>query len=351
MKIRKPWLRIAGLFLSGLIIVLAGCGTVKTYPSKARELPDTIGTKLSVGDTRQKVHSLLGEPLIVNKSLGLEVYRLSGRDINIDLIIYLPIPLPSPYKVIASALILYDEADQIKEIAVDAMTDDYYDARHAQLQFCSFRISTGGYQFFNNDIACAKPETLTGPPITLNELSNKTGQAGACSVVFLMGECPMEQILIDGSQVADLSPAGAECRLRNPDQHWNKMAETLPPETYNELALMREQRKPKFNWTFIKNNISPGTHRLLVRQTTHVKERDFESAFDCVSGDTVYVELDASKVWHSHWLKPWFELEGELAVSKTPSRKQIERAGGLSPILWHKGEWYDQSTLSGSVRQ
>jgi len=339
MEMRKVRRVIVGLIYFGFVFVLSGCGTISTYPTDVRNTPDDVRAKLSIGDTRQKVRSILGDPLIDARSHGVEAYLRTGRDLDIALAGILPLPVPGK-KVTLGALVVYDDQEKIKYREVDVMTDNLSEADEKGYQFCSLRISAGGYHFFNNDVACAKPETLIGPPISLDELSNETGQAGVCSVVFLMGECPMEIISIDDSQVADLSPAGFECRLRDPNLYWARMQEKLPPETYDRIALMHDQRKPKFNWTFIKMNISPGTHHLLVRQTTHVKERDFDNVFDCVSGDTVYVELDANKVRHSHWWSPWLELEGGLVVSKTPSRKQIERAEGLSPILWHKGRWY-----------
>ena len=321
MKIRKPWLRIAGLLLSGLIIVLAGCGTVKTYPSKARKLPDTVGEKLSVGDTRQKVRSLLGEPLIDNKSLGLEVYRLTGRDTNVDLAPLFPIPLPSPYKVTAGALILYDEADKIKDIAVDAMTDDYYGDRDTQLQFFSFRISAGGYRFVNTPASGSdEPHTLIGPPISWAELSQKSVQEGKCSLVLLMSECPMEIISLDNKKIADLSPAGAECGGFDSTKNYHF-------------------------WTFIQKNISPGTHSLVVRQKTRIEDHNFKANFECKGGETIFAELDVDVdykpvfVFGVRWSSEKL-IDGELSVSNSPPQKYITTKSRLSPILWHKGEWY-----------
>lgn len=321
MKYRKPWLLIAGLLLSGLIIVLAGCGTVKTYPSEARELPDTVGTKLSVGDTRQKVRTLLGKPLIVNESLGLEVYRVTGRDTEIDLIIYLPIPSPSPYKVTASALILYDEADKIKDMAVDAMADSYYYARDTQLQFFSFQISAGGYRFVNTPAAGSdEPHTLIGPPISWGELSQESVQEGKCSLVLLMSECPMEIILLDNKKIADLSPAGAECGGFDSTENFHL-------------------------WTFIQKNISPGAHSLVVSQRTRIEDHDFKADFECKSGETIYAELDVDVdykpvyVFGIKWGSEKF-IDGELSVSNSPPQNNITSKSGISPILWHKGEWY-----------
>lgn len=327
MVMRKSRLQITGLLLSGLIIVLAGCGTVKTYPSKARELPDTVGTKLSVGDTRQKVRTLLGEPLIVNKSLGLEVYRLTARDIDVDMVLLpIPIPSPSPYKVTAGALILYDEVDKIKDIAVDAMTEDYYDARETQLQFCSFRISAGGYRFVNTSASgCDEPHTLIGPSISRDELSQKKPPAGKCSLVLLMNECPMEIVSLDNMQIADLSPAGAECGGFDSTENYHF-------------------------WTFIQKNISPGAHSLVVRQRTRIKDHDFKANFECKSGETIYAELDVDVeykpvyVFGVKWGSEKY-IDGELSVSNSPPQNHITSKSVLSPILWHKEKWYGPPTI------
>lgn len=300
---------IAGLIFSGCVFIVSGCGTVYTSPTDVRNVPDLVSAKLSIGDSRQKVRSILGDPLVDAQSHGVEVYRLSGRDLNIFLA---PIPVPFPgEKATVGVLIVYDESDKIKDIAEDIMD-----------KFFPFRITAGGFRFVNYIYAGpSDPETLIGPPLSWDALSKKVVREGRCSLVLLMGECPMEIISLDNERIADLTPAGAEC-------------DGLESEYFG---------------AYIEINIAPGKHRLKVSQRTRVKDRDFESVLDCEDGDRVYVELRAKTVRRASWSMN--QLEGDLAVSKVPLNKHIIGATGLSPILWHRGEWYGPTNPNGSASQ
>lgn len=299
MEIRIVWRKFARLACSGFVFILSGCVIIPIHQTEVRNLPDELGVKLSVGDTREKVRNILGEPLIDARSLGLEVYRQSGSDIGIALI---PIPIPGPIneRVMVKIVVLYDETDKVKEIGAYAT---------------NLRESVGGYRFIDYEYdSIGKLDSLLGPPVSWDELTQLSVPKDKCSLVLLMGECPMEIVSLDNRQIIDLSPAGIECGLAG----------------------------SKYFSAFVKKDITPGTHRLLVRQTTQVEESDFDSVFDCASGEAIYVELDASIVRHAHWWTPSFELEGDLVISKTlpRTRKQIERTQGLSQILWHNGRWY-----------
>jgi hypothetical protein len=201
------------------------------------------------------------------------------------------------------------------------MTCDLYDARDTQLQFFSFRISAGGYRFVNTPASGSEePHTLIGPAISWGELSQKSVQEGKCSLVLLMGECPMEIISLDNKQIADLSPAGAECGGYDSTENFHF-------------------------WTFIQKDISPGAHSLVVRQKTRIEDYDFEANFECKSGETIYAELDVDVdykpvyVFGVKWGSEKF-IDGELSVSNSPPHEFINSESGISPILWHKGEWY-----------
>jgi outer membrane protein assembly factor BamE (lipoprotein component of BamABCDE complex) len=122
MGITTTWLRITGLISSGLVFILAGCGMATVHESEVWKIPDEVRTKLSVGDTRNEVRTLLGEPSIDARNLGLEAYLFKGRNVFIPWVIY-PAPLPLPgAEATAGVLILYDEDDKIKDIAVDGMS-------------------------------------------------------------------------------------------------------------------------------------------------------------------------------------------------------------------------------------
>ena len=71
---------IAGLIPSGFVVGLSGCATGHGvwHRTEIRNLPDELLTKFSLGDTRQKVRHILGDPPIdarVSRLLLCPVWR------------------------------------------------------------------------------------------------------------------------------------------------------------------------------------------------------------------------------------------------------------------------------------
>jgi len=129
----------------------------------------------------------------------------------------------------------------------------------------------------------------------------------------------MELVSLDNEQIVDYSPAGADCgRLGR-----------------------------AYFGRYIRKHITPGSHRLMVRQVTDVRDRDFKAEFECEDGETIYAELDVDDVWGG-----WKEIiDAKLAISNSPLKKHIiitPEKPGLFPILWHKGEWYGPPTSNSS---
>lgn len=293
---------IAGVILSGFIFILSGCGTISTHPTDVRNLPDEVRAKLSIGDTRQKVRSILEAPLVDARSLGVELYRQTGRDIDIDLP-GVPLPMPVPgQKVIAVVLVAYDEHDVVEEIATDLWIPGYS---------LDFWITAGGYSFVN--IYDNEPKTLLAPAITYEEFAGLAATEEECALVLLMGECPMEEVSLDKSPIIDLSPAGGYCDY---DSAWVR-------------------REHNYYGAFIRRNITPGSHRLNIHQKT--KHGEFETVFKCEPGETVYAELEASNTVPDAWYG--VRLEGEISISKNPTKNVLDM-GMLLPVIWHQGKWY-----------
>jgi hypothetical protein len=293
---------LAGLMYRAFVVVLAGCaaGHGVWHRTEARNLPDELAVKLSVGDSRQKVRQALGEPLLDARKLGVELYRKSGRDIDYDwaLIIYVPVVTPHPgQKVIVFVMVAYDEHDLVKEVETD-----FWIPGHS----LGFWISVGGYSFANSYYN--EPETILAPPVTWDELSKTPVTDGRCALVLLMGECPMEEIVLDDSKIIDLSPAGGWCASQF---EWQRRKENY------------------FYDAFIRKNIVPGNHRLSVRQRT--MHGNFETAFECESGRTVYAELKAGNVEPGPIRQS--RLQGAISISKNP-RERVLDAESFYRILW-----------------
>ena len=118
----------------------------------------------------------------------------------------------------------------------------------------------------------------------------------------------MEKVSLDHKQIADLAPAGKFC------SHYAN----------NNLY-----------GTFLRRNIASGNHRLNINQAE--RRSKFETVFECDSGETVYAELDAVDSYENH--------EGSISISNTPTENIMEM-GHLSPILWHRGVWYTESSTA-----
>jgi len=297
---------IIGLIFSGFVIALSGCasGEGVWHRTETRHLPDELRTKLSVGDTRKKVHQVLGEPLLDARKLEVELYRKSGRDIDYMWVwvFYAGVALPAPgQKVIVFVMVSYDERDLVKEI-----TTDFWIPGHSH----DYWATAGGYAFVNSYYN--EPETILAPPFTWRELTDKPVDGNRCTLVLLMGECPMEQISLDATNIIDLSPAGGWCG-------WDRW----------------EQREHSLYGAFLKKEIAPGSHNLSIRQKT--KKGNFGVNFSCEAGETVIAELQASHTADSTF--PNLRLQGEISISKNPIKNPLD-IDALHPIIWHQDTWY-----------
>jgi hypothetical protein len=296
---------ITGLILSGFVFILSGCGGVHGvwHRTDVRNLPDELEIKLSVGDTRRKVRDTLGNPSLDVKNIGVELYRKSGRDIDYewDWVIYPMPPLPTAgQEVIVFVIVAYDDHDIVKEIKTN-----FWIPGHSH----DFWSTVGGYTFANSHYN--EPETILAPPVTWNELARMPATGVGCTLILLMGDCPMEKVSLDTSIIIDLSPAGGWCGTNT----WQK-------------------RENNFYGTFVKMDIAPGSHRLDIRQKTH--HGNFGTNFTCEEGETVLAELKANNTVPDTWPR---RLQGAVSISKNPVANLLD-IDVLYPIIWHKDKWY-----------
>ena len=110
---------ITGLIISGFVLALSGCVGVFPIVETDDQKPGEARVNPSRGDTRQKVHSILGDPLIEVQSIGVEIYIQSGRVKDIETIHLVPHPIPivmpHPWKEGSIyTLVVYDEYDAVK---------------------------------------------------------------------------------------------------------------------------------------------------------------------------------------------------------------------------------------------
>jgi len=275
-------------------------------------MPAEAERKLSPGDTRQQVRSLLGHPLIDSQRLGVEVYQLTGRDTDVLWgPPYIPIPFPGN-KVRAVMLVVYDDRNIVKDIA-SGLWEYGYKGGERVLAGTKFWISAGGFSFANL-VPHSPPDTLVGPPIAPEELTTAPITGDKCALILLVTDCPMQKTSLDNSLIANFFPA--HCYPGKP-----------LISKYDSIYGM-----------FIRKEIVPGRHVLSVHQRFPYGE--FEKTFVCSQGETLYAQLEAQIIVKDRL--SWggkYQLEGSIMLNKSAPRS-IVKDNKLRPILWHKGLWY-----------
>ena len=200
---RKSCLSLISIFCIGVIFSLHGCALGTLHHSELRDLSEEVHAAVTIGAAREEVRSTLGIPLLEAKQGGVEVYRQAGADIGYVMAIW-PVPWPFPANTVTGyILVAYDERGSVKDVAGDFWAPTGYPAKR------DLWITAGGYHFIN--IWQNPPQTLLGPAISWDELARSTFPKSQCRLVLVMGECAMERISLDETQIADLSPAGDYC--------------------------------------------------------------------------------------------------------------------------------------------
>lgn len=290
------------------VFMLSGCGNLGPIrDASVRSKPAEIQLKLSPGDTRQEVRTLLGQPLIDSRRLGLEMYRLTGTDLDIHLFYFVPVPLPGK-DVTVRVLVVYDDHDIVKDIASGLW--DYSDRPGERW------INAGGFSLLNT----YPPSILVGPPLSQEELAPAPITDGRCVLYLLLNDYFMGEVSLDGNLFVDLKGF--------PRDYWNE-------SDFKKYAA--------FNGLFLRKEIAPGPHVLSHRLRYPVGE--FERTFVCSQSETLYAQLDVKKITHNNWwwsLWGFPRLEGSITVNKSAPRSVLE-SNKLRPVLWSHGEWFSDS--------
>jgi len=311
---------ITRLIAFGLVFVLSSCVAIKVKDADIRHLPGELKATLSRGDTRQKVRSVLGEPLVYSQSLGVEVYQASGEDLYF--------PLRVDYPVHAATLVTYDDNELVEELATGLW--------QLNSDVDVFRITASGFSVVNVS-RFVPPETLLAPPVHWESLTAEQANKDECMLVLLMGQFPMEAISLDGEEIADLSPAGSyvyefEGMPEFPHYVYIEHMEKLIYIHERSSVDMRNLSK-----AFIQRAIPPGVHTLSVRVTSSA---DLETMFECKRGEAVYAELSVKAARLTKKPLPKVIIDGSIVLSKSPPDSMIQMTE-LQAILWHNGAWID----------
>jgi len=220
----------------------------------------------------------------------------------------LPVPFPGD-KFSVFTLVVYDENEVVKDIAADLWSHGSVGETWGD----NYVITAGEFSFIN--IVNSKPDTILGPQISWQDLAGMTVPERSCSLVLVMGDCPMEQVSLDTKLIADLSPAGDYCVLNMGS----------PP------------RKRHLFGTFIQKIIPEGSHRLSIHQGAG--HSDFEADFECAAGETIYAEIEVQP-WGSSWYDG--HIAGSISIKKSIPNNVVEM-DKLRQILWRQDRWYGPS--------
>lgn len=288
-----------------LIFALSGCFNVGAlHETRVRSEAAEVATQLSPGDTRQKVRSVLGEPLIDARDWRLELYQKQGTDIDWGLY-GTPIPVPVPgNQFILDVMVVYDESDLVTEVVLGTWETGSGGSRLDAGDFSLIRH--GGFS----------AATLLGPPMSWDELAAATPRPGTCSLILVMDRCPMPWVHLDKKFLANPDPDAQVC---------DADAVRYARSTYNELV-----------GTFLWTEVEPGDHLLTVN-TLHGDP--VKTTFRCESGESVYARLENYRRVPSKKFSDEWSLQATVAISRsTPN--DIEEPGGIRPILMDNGRWY-----------
>lgn len=301
MNIRYVKLIIAGVALSVFIFLLVDCAPIATIPTELRNMPIEVRSNISPGDTREKVYSVLGKPLIDAIKLGAQVYQNSDSDIQFDLFFpFFPHGMSAVYML---TVVTYDENELVKDLKIGLWYSNSPDELDLYLD---------GFSFLG--ISTNRPDTLLGPPVSSRELVKSSVPDKGCTLIVLFSECSMAKISLDKVRIIDLVFTPYYCR---------------PGLDQSEL------RNHEYYGTYIKKEIDKGVHKIEMSKGRWDKK--FESNFECKHGEIIYTEFKA----HGCEKVPWHGIEpiGKISVYKSFPESSIE-GDTWQPILWHEGKWY-----------
>lgn len=295
-----------------LILTLHGCGPpYPSIPSSVRDTYTKTEDLISPGDNRNEVQSLLGKPLIDARELGVEVYRIDGRDIAFALPLPLFVPGPGEHVTLV-AIVLYDDNERVIEIKTDMWASGY--KRFGE----PFTLLAKDYLFVY--VIGKLPDTLLGPNISVEELARSQFPEDSCTIVALLGEYPISSVSVNDVVIADFRGASYNC---------------------DHVSNRCDIRNPSLYGTFIRRPIIPGSYRISL--TTLGSEKIYRN-IECKQGEVVFVSLKIEDiVQHVRPLEEGFPsslaVKGSIEISDSPLDSSIDRSN-LRQILWHDGMYY-----------
>jgi hypothetical protein len=286
-------LRVIGLAAGG-VVVLGGCaGEIPVHESSVPKQFEQATAAITIGETdRAALQQLLGEPWVSSEYWQFELFRLSGRDVDL-LITFAPFPLPFGYTTNEEErylLVQYDANGKVSAFATSTSGDFGYDP-----QIGALIVSIG--------VQGQRPDVFVSPQRRDEYLATQRG-GDHCSVL--------------------VACRGDLCFNYNPGLIVDRGESLKLPKALLGKCWLTPLILP------------PGRHRLEATSTGMYKLQA-ETEFSCTAGDLVYVALgltlDEAEARKQHWFVK-VPLNSAFSVSH-------ERPEGsdLRMLIWRDGTW------------
>jgi hypothetical protein len=276
------------------VVALAGCGgEMRVHDSSVPKQFEQAAMAITLGETdRAALRQLLGQPWVSSEYWQFELFRLSGRDVDL-VVTFVPLPVPFMYttdKEERYLLVQYDTNGKVSAFATSVSGDFGHDPQVGEV------IVFIGVQG-------QRPDVFVSPQRRDEYLATQRG-GDYCSVLV---SCP-----------------GDLCFNYNPG---------LIVDRGESLKLSKALLGKYWLTPLI---LPPGRHRLEATATGMYKLQA-ETEFSCTAGDLLYValdlKLDEAQARKQHWS---FRVPLNSAFSVSHDRHE---GSDLPLLIWRDGTW------------
>jgi len=320
---------------------LTGCATDVQVgkPTIDIELVETQAAGIVPGrSNRADVHALLGEPWLANEPLGVEVYRLEGKQRNMA-VVFAPYPVPLPFfsdKLQVYTLVSYDA-----EGSVAAKASEYVQA--AMPDRPTLILQAGDLEFVHQP-----PDTLS---VSLDHyLRALAGHAMAPACTLLIG---CDGIRLEDADDQAICASAAGLHVDEGKRQGLLLARDVIPlrppaspeacrESGGRYGVFWGQSLDKCLYRLRLIHplaLTPGHHTL--RFSSGLFDRGLTAELDCEAGQVTVAELGGEflkciKLGQSTWRN-----RDELATAGTVSFRPHDPAadGKLRVIIYQDDQW------------
>jgi hypothetical protein len=296
-----------------LVCLLSACGFMPIHS----EIPDRLENyqiQIIQGEsTRNEVHERIGEPLIYDKQLQFEIYRVaSGREAAV---LFAPIPVwIDTEKVSIYALIIYNDNNIVESVDWDV----YQTGGGSRLGFMggydwrSARLEAGGFNFIAAKEGAGQQQRiiLLAPASKTREFLHAAPSSDKCAVNIFFKDTDFYMEYFLDSELIGQTP------LLSPLWEWG-----------HHIYIYS---------LFSKVLVGEGVHE--IRLTTSFKPPEFRRKFSCRGGSSLYIYPQIELVETE---EPWgllqknYMFDGEIFVSNEP----LEPHENWRRLLIFNGKW------------